>query len=679
MFGNGHIQSAQFMGLINALRTGDPTVDMVGAMVIPFVLQKAMQELPAGLRALLRRKQKEAKKKYTRTISYRSTQNVNGMKMDYDDDSFNLYLIRAMKMYLNKKCKLHLQDAEIDLVMMDADAGNNNNNNACFGGRRRARRNNNQNAASSTFEMLEETTLVERPLSNEWHSVGTFNGSEVELIMNDSADNNNNNSGGGEDEGDSKGSNGSGGGGNSKSSVRSVDITLRSDGGVEPINKFVKESYEWYKNELKKLDCNERFMFDVIYNSGHGYRNGCIPNYTAYKLSDEKTFETLFSKQCHDLLKTVHQFQTRSGKYAIKGYPHKLGLLLSGPPGTGKTSLIKAMAHHTGRHIVNINLSRISTNEELMLIFFNKLYQINGANPQQLRLEYEDVIFVLEDVDASSDVVMDRDIKKKRHDEYNKQRNGKKKLTIMDVDTPDNAYPKSNSFFSLSDELNLSGILNVLDGVVDTPNRMVIMTSNHPELLDPALIRPGRIDKQLVLSYMIHEDIVDMVQHYFQSAMTDAQKDLVATYLDEFKLQITPAQIEQIAVDADTIDIFLARLKKMATDRLEAIAKAKKEAAAVAAATKKSARATPSSAKKMLDEKTVIKNIFGSDDDEDYEDDGEDEEDEDLVLEDCDDTDENNGDEDVNNDDDKADNDDNETTKTVTSCSSNGSDQEEGA
>jgi chaperone BCS1 len=51
--------------------------------------------------------------------------------------------------------------------------------------------------------------------------------------------------------------------------------------------------------------------------------------------------------------------------------------------------------------------------------------------------------------------------------------------------------------FKQEDELNLSGLLNVLDGVVDTPGWIVVMTTNHPELLDPALIRPGRIDKKL--------------------------------------------------------------------------------------------------------------------------------------------------------------------------------------
>ena len=52
---------------------------------------------------------------------------------------------------------------------------------------------------------------------------------------------------------------------------------------------------------------------------------------------------------------------------------------------------------------------------------------------------------------------------------------------------------------SKSDKLDLSGLLNVLDGVVDTPNRILVMTTNHPEKLDPALIRPGRIDKKLLL------------------------------------------------------------------------------------------------------------------------------------------------------------------------------------
>merc|ERR1719210_2238390 len=74
---------------------------------------------------------------------------------------------------------------------------------------------------------------------------------------------------------------------------------------------------------------------------------------------------------------------------------------------------------------------------------------------------------------------------------------------------------------SKKDKLNLSGLLNVLDGVVDTPERILIMTTNHPEQLDPALIRPGRIDKKILLGYMSPAHAISMIEHYFQESLTE--------------------------------------------------------------------------------------------------------------------------------------------------------------
>jgi chaperone BCS1 len=112
------------------------------------------------------------------------------------------------------------------------------------------------------------------------------------------------------------------------------------------------------------------------------------------------------------------------------------------------------------------------------------------------------------------------------------------------------------------DALNLAGLLNVLDGVVDSPGRIVVLTTNHPEKLDPALIRPGRINFTVELGHMKAEPLQQLIQHLVQEEMTDAQRDLAATIASESR--VVPAQVEQLCAETDGIDELLARLHQMA-------------------------------------------------------------------------------------------------------------------
>jgi hypothetical protein len=106
------------------------------------------------------------------------------------------------------------------------------------------------------------------------------------------------------------------------------------------------------------------------------------------------------------------------------------------------------------------------------------------------------------------------------------------------------------------DALNLAGLLNVLDGVVDSPGRIIVMTTNHPEKLDPALVRPGRINKHLRLGYMTPESLADLVEHYLGTKLTDEQRQLLASLQDR-----TPAQVEQACAESEGFDDLFPRLK----------------------------------------------------------------------------------------------------------------------
>merc|ERR1712232_303612 len=124
------------------------------------------------------------------------------------------------------------------------------------------------------------------------------------------------------------------------------------------------------------------------------------------------------------------------------------------------------------------------------------------------------------------------------------------------------------SFFKKKDQLNLSGLLNVLDGVVDSPGRIVIMTSNHPDQLDPALIRPGRIDKKLMLGFMAAPDVIAMLEHYFQTTLSKDQRQRVVEAVQGEPRQgipqqnLTPAQVEQFTAEYDDVDDMIAHIEK---------------------------------------------------------------------------------------------------------------------
>lgn len=146
--------------------------------------------------------------------------------------------------------------------------------------------------------------------------------------------------------------------------------------------------------------------------------------------------------------------------YANRGIPYRWGYLLYGPPGTGKSSLSLALAGYFRMKIYILSLSSTTLTEENLASLFSDLPN--------------NCVVLLEDIDTAG------------------LTNTREKPS-SDPKSSDSSDSKNSS----TSQVSLSGLLNVLDGVAAKEGRVLIMTTNHVDKLDKALIRPGRIDYQV--------------------------------------------------------------------------------------------------------------------------------------------------------------------------------------
>jgi len=169
-----------------------------------------------------------------------------------------------------------------------------------------------------------------------------------------------------------------------------------------------------------------------------------------------------------------------------RGIPWKKSFLFYGPPGTGKTSMIKSISYEVQRHIHYLNLSTVMSDEMLS----NLMSQI----------EFNETIIVLEDVDAMSNITHQRkDITTSQDNDENED--GKKKRE----------EPRST--------LTLSGLLNQIDGLHNNHGMILVMTTNHVDKLDEALIRDGRVDDKVFFGPCNEEQIYGMFKNFYNGGL----------------------------------------------------------------------------------------------------------------------------------------------------------------
>jgi len=265
-------------------------------------------------------------------------------------------------------------------------------------------------------------------------------------------------------------------------------------------NRVQNKNYELEEISLSYFGRDQQILRDIlkeamearlqstktrIYTHPHG-------EWTLHAEQERRALSTvlLSDENRKALLNHLNDYVNQKDWYLKHGIPYRTGICLSGPPGTGKTSLVRAICAEYKLKLCTLDLSQVG-NGSLMVLMS--------------RLEPKSLLLV-EDIDTIS-VTEDRDRVQPRGE----------KLSL--------------------ETLTLGGVLNALDGVVGSDGRILVVTTNKLAKLDPALLRPGRIDLALELGYLTPPLFVEAMKNFFPN--------FIVTNID-WPTTMTPATLQQI-------------------------------------------------------------------------------------------------------------------------------------
>jgi SpoVK/Ycf46/Vps4 family AAA+-type ATPase len=299
------------------------------------------------------------------------------------------------------------------------------------------------------------------------------------------------------------------------------------------LKKYIKEEEE----KMNPTDTSAKKLSKILVPV---FNKDVIEYKSLGTISDKKTFDTLFYTDKAELMELVNRFKTKMMYPQHIPMDNKLGILLYGPPGTGKTGTISAIANMLERDVVLINFTEITTKKEL-----DKILDYN---------QYNNNIYVFDEIDFILDA-LDKELLIENKVDYQSLllvSEGEERKQILEM-------AKSNRN-SKSDKIDMVYLLQKLDGIESGENRCIIATTNNPQKLNPALIRPGRFDIKLCLSYCTSQMCKDILSNYYNHNKDNDEIEEKISVFDFPENKYSPLQLLNMAMSHKSLDSLLDKI-----------------------------------------------------------------------------------------------------------------------
>jgi DNA polymerase III delta prime subunit len=260
------------------------------------------------------------------------------------------------------------------------------------------------------------------------------------------------------------------------------------------------------------------------------------------KVNKKKTFDALFYPQKTELVNLLTKF--KAGKMYPEHIPidNKLGILLYGPPGTGKTGTISAVANMLRRSILVINFAEIKTCKQLDEVM----------NPKNC----SKYVYVFDEFDCVLDVISGNHDREKKSDSQDWGKmlmaaEGDERKAILKM-------MREGRGKHTDSPIDLAHLLQKLDGLESAQHRIIVATTNNPDKINPALLRPGRFDIKICLGLCTSTMIVDILTNFYQGDASMRQQIAAASMPEN---TYSALQLINMAIQARDLPSLLATLK----------------------------------------------------------------------------------------------------------------------